>query len=112
MKINIKPLSVNACYRGRRFKNDKYKQYEKDVLAQLPKMSIPDGELEVHIQAGFSNKGSDLDNIAKIFIDILPKDYEFNDNRIYQLHLYKKIVPKGQEYISFDILSCLKSEFD
>ena len=110
MKVNIKPLSVNQCYRGRRFKTKEYNQYEKDVMAQLPTLIIPGGELELHIQAGFSNKGADIDNIAKTFIDILQKAYCFNDNRIYQLHLYKKIVPKGEEYISFDLFSCINDE--
>ena len=110
MKIDIKPLSVNKCYRGRRFKAPEYKRYEKDVLAQLPTLIMPSGNLELHIQAGFSNKGADLDNIAKVFIDILQKAYCFNDNRIYQLHLYKRIVPKGEEFISFDIFECLKND--
>lgn len=110
MKINVKPLSVNQCYRGRRFKTKEYRQYEKDILVQLKPIDVPDGELEVHIQAGFSSKGADLDNIAKIFIDILQKKYNFNDNRIYSIILMKRIVPKGQEYISFDIFECLKGE--
>ncbi|MCK5236103.1 MAG: RusA family crossover junction endodeoxyribonuclease [Deltaproteobacteria bacterium] len=112
MKINIKPLSVNACYRGRRFKTPAYKQYEKDVLIQLKAMSVPEGELELHIQAGFSNKGADLDNIAKVFIDILQVKYNFNDSRIYHISLYKRIVPKGDEYISFDLFECLKGVSD
>lgn len=110
MKVNIKPLSINAAFKGRRFKTDKYKKYEKDVLIQLKTMKIPDGELEIHIQVGFSNKAADLDNVAKLFIDILQKKYGFNDSRIYSLNMYKRIVPKGEEFISFDIFECLKKE--
>ena len=110
MKIDVKPLSVNKCYIGRRFKTPEYKQYEKDVLIQLKPMNIPDGNLEIHIQAGFSNKGADLDNIAKVFIDILQTKYGFNDNRLYSINLYKRIVPKGSEYISFDLFECFKDE--
>ena len=74
----------------------------------LKPIDIPDGNLEVHIQAGMSSKQADIDNIAKPFIDILQKKYGFNDSRIYSLHMYKRIVPKGDEYISFDIFECLK----
>lgn len=114
MKIDIKPLSVNQAWQGKRFKTPKYKQYEADVLALLPAFKVPDGELEMHIQVGFSNKQSDLDNVVKPFVDILQKKYGFNDSRIYQLSLYKRIVPKGQEYISFDLFECLKviGEYD
>jgi len=108
MRVDIKPLSVNEAWKGRRFKTDAYKKYEKDVLKQLKPMNIPDGELEIVIQVGFSNKGSDIDNIAKPFIDILQKKYGFNDSRAYALVLLKRIVPKGQEYISFSIFECLK----
>ena len=110
MRIDLKPLSVNQCWQGRRFKTPRYKQYETAVMIMLPPMIIPDGDLELHIQAGFSNKASDLDNVAKPFIDILQKKYGFNDSRVYILNMYKKIVPKGQEYISFSIFECLKSE--
>lgn len=103
MKIDIKPLSVNEAWKGRRFKTDKYKKYESDVLKQLRPLKIPDGNLDIHIYVGFSNKQSDIDNAAKPFIDILQKKYGFNDSRIYQLSMYKQIVPKGQEYIAFDI---------
>jgi Holliday junction resolvase RusA-like endonuclease len=73
-------------------------------------MEIPDGDLEVHIQVGFSNKNADLDNVAKPFLDILQKRYRFNDSRVYVLNMYKKIVPKGEEYIAFSIFECLEGK--
>ena len=112
MKINVKALSVNQCWQGRRFKTNLYKAYELALIVKLPKLEIPDGDLELHIQVGFSNKSSDLDNICKPFLDILQKKYGFNDSRVYSLHMYKRIVPKGDEYISFDIFECLKGEYD
>lgn len=36
-------------------------------------------------------------------LDILQKRYGFNDSRIYLLTVNKKIVPKGQENITFEI---------
>ena len=104
MKIDIKPMTVNQAFTGRRFKTDKYKQYIKDVSRQLRPMEIPAGNLELYMQVGMSNRNFDVDNTAKPFIDILQKHYGFNDNRIYHLVLMKRIVPKGQEFISFEIL--------
>lgn len=103
MLIKIKALSVNACYRGRRFKTPVYKAYEKELLLKLPKMAVPEGELELIIQFGFSSKLSDIDNGVKTFIDVLQKKYDFNDRRIYRLVVNKVIVKKGDEYINFKI---------
>lgn len=102
--IKIKPLSSNKAWQGRRFKTPEYKAYEQHLGYLLPaRYPIPKGDLKIMIEVGFSNKLSDLDNPVKSFLDILQKKYEFNDNRIVEIHLYKKIVKKGEDYISFDI---------
>lgn len=103
IKINIKPMSVNKAWQGRRFKTPAYKKYERDVLMMLPKITIPSGKLIVTYEFGFSNKLADIDNPNKQLGDILAKKYGFNDRDIYEMHTYKKIVPIGQEYISFRI---------
>ena len=93
MRVDIKPLSINKCFQGRRFKTPDYKKYEVDVIKQLIHFDIPiDILIDLEITVGFSNKGSDIDNIAKPFIDILQKFYGFNDSRIYKLTLNKTIV--------------------
>ena len=103
MKINIKPLSINQCFQGRRFKTPKYKQYEKELMLLLPMLSVPDGLLEVVITFGLSSKLNDIDNGLKPFIDILQKKYLFNDRDIYKLIVEKKIVSKGEEFIECEI---------
>lgn len=108
MKIDVKPLTINQAYRGKRYKSDLYKAYITACMIRLRPLEIPEGELELHLQIGVSNRGFDIDNCAKPFIDILQKKYGFNDNRIYHLSIYKRIVPKGKEFISFDIFECLK----
>ncbi len=104
IKINIKPLSVNACWQGRRYKNALYKIYEKQVLSMLPytidKITPP---LCVYYEFGFSNMNSDLDNSIKPFQDLLQKKYNFNDREIYKILAIKNIVKKGDEYIKFSI---------
>ena len=104
MRINTKPLSVNDAFKGRRFKSDKYKSYERVALLSLPPLNVPKNiKLELIIHVGFSSKGSDLDNVSKPFLDILSKKYRFNDNQIYKLIMTKEIVKKGDEFIEFNI---------
>jgi len=45
----------------------------------------------------------DWDNGIKPFVDILQKKYGFNDNKIFKGVVEKKIVGKGEEFISFDL---------
>lgn len=125
MLINIKPLSVNEAWQGRRYKTDAYKQYERDILLLLPKKlkheervfdakigmysteineyEIPSGSLKITYEFGVSNKLCDWDNPVKPLQDIICKKYNINDNRIYQAIVTKVIVPKGHEFIEFNI---------
>ena len=102
MKLKIKPLSINEAFKGRRFKTQDCKIYEKEIWYLLPKLKVPKGKLKLEITAGFSNKNADIDNIAKIFIDCLQKKYSFNDKEIYELNLKKEITKKGKEFIKFN----------
>ena len=103
MIIHIKPLSVNECYRGRRFKTDKYKAYERELMYKLKPIKMPVGKLSVSIIFGFSSKLSDIDNGVKNFVDVLQKFHKFNDRDIYEMTLKKVDVPKGKEFIEYDI---------
>ena len=103
-EIEIKPLSVNDAWKGRRFRSDKYKAYQIELSLKLPnKIEIPEGKLKISIEWGLSSAGGDTDNPIKPFIDILSTKYGFNDNRVYQYDIKKTIVKKGKEYIYFKI---------
>lgn len=53
------------------------------------------------VVAGLSTRGADLDNIIKPLLDTYQSIYtDFNDNKVYGIHLVKDIVPKGEEYLS------------
>jgi len=103
MKIDLKPLSVNAAWQGRRFKTNEYKQFERALLLLLPKMKIPEAPYEVFYEFGFSSPLSDLANPEKLVTDIICKKYSINDKDIFLMHLKKHIVPKGKEFIQFEI---------
>lgn len=108
MKINIKPMSVNKAWQGKRFKTPAYKQYEKEVLLLLRPVAIPKGDIELNLIFGFSSKLADFDNPIKPFVDCLQKKYGFNDRAIKRATIDVVHVEKGCEFIDFKIkeLSC------
>lgn len=107
MKIKIRPLSVNKCWVGRRFKTEDYKNYEQELLLKLPKLKIGNGKLELSLTFGFSNKGQDIDSSLKPTIDILQKKWNFNDKNIYHLTVKKEITKKGEEFVEIDMRELL-----
>ena len=105
MRISIKPLSVNKAWRGRRFKTDEYKRYERDVLLLLRPMAVPPGDLFLKLVFGFSSKLSDFDNPVKPFVDCLQKKYKFNDRLIKKAHIDIEAVAKGGDFIDFQLVA-------
>lgn len=102
IKINVKPLSVNQVWQGKRFKTPKYKAYIHEVLLKLPIIKIPKNKpLRVIYEFGVSNMGSDVDNLVKPFQDQLQEKYDFNDSKIIEFIASKEKVKKGDEFIRF-----------
>lgn len=101
--LPVKPMSVNEAWTGRRFKTDAYKSYEREVLWQLPALSIPEGRLAILYEFGLSNSSADADNPVKPLQDILQKRYGFNDSRVFEITIRKTIVPRGSEFLRFTI---------
>ena len=106
-KLNIKPLSVNQAWQGRRFKTPKYNKYINDVCMLLPRSKMPNGKMSLEIVFGLSSRAADIDNPLKCFIDCLQKKYEFDDKMIYRLVVEKELVKKGDEYILFKLTDYL-----
>jgi hypothetical protein len=103
--INIKPMSVNGAWAGKRFKTPQYKKYTEAVSLLLPNdLVVPEGLLRVYYEFGMSTN-SDFDNPVKLITDILQKKYGFNDRNIMDATIKKVIVKKGQEFIKFRIES-------
>lgn len=107
-RLPIKPLSVNDAWKGRRYKTDKYRAYEMELLYRLPKIVLPPPPYEVTYRFGFSSASSDNDNPVKLFQDILSKKYKFNDNLIKRTIIESDYVKKGQEFVEFSIKTLTK----
>lgn len=101
MKIQIKPLSINEAFQGRRFKTPKYKAFENHLLLLLKPMEVPKGRLKLTVTFGLSSKNADWDNCVKTFQDCLQLKYNFNDREIYEANVKKVDVKKGDEFIEF-----------
>lgn len=106
IKIPIKPLSVNQCWKGQRFKTKAYSLYERNLTLILPKtILIPEPPFVLTLEFGFSSSASDWDNPIKPFQDILSKKYKFNDKLIKKGIVSVENVKKGQEYVKFKLES-------
>jgi Holliday junction resolvase RusA-like endonuclease len=84
-EIEIKPLSVNQVWQGRRYKTEEYDEYIKDCLRLLPKRPIIKGFISVNLSFYLKNANRcDLDNLIKPLLDILKKRGYFQDDRYIQ----------------------------
>lgn len=107
--VQIKPLSVNDAWQGKRYKTNQYDNYIFSMLHYLPTIDIPKGKLQLYVKFGFSSISSDIDNPLKPFIDCLQKKYRFNDKNIHKLIVERDYVKKDHEYIQFEITEYLKN---
>ena len=94
-KHNVKPLSANKMYwRGKRRKTTEYLHYQNEIRDELMGVEWPFGtdKVKFNICVGFSNRGADLDNAIKPFMDTYQSVFEdFNDNKVYILHMDKDL---------------------
>ena len=104
-KINIKPLSINEAFKGRRFKTDKYQDFETACLLMLKAEAPPKPPYKINLVFGIANVLSDFDNPVKPFVDILQKKYRFNDREIMSATIEKVKTKKGEEFIQFELIS-------
>lgn len=104
IKIDVKPLSVNQCYTGRRFSTEKHKSFKRMVNNALPdNIEIFDKtNMKLRIEFGYSSKLSDLSNGIKVFEDALVQKYKVDDRNTFEMNIKKVIVKKGFEYIKFE----------
>lgn len=101
-RLDIKPISVNRLYKGRRFKTDEYKSYQAQWL-QIKKEVIEAERIDLYIAFYVSDIRSDLDNCLKAAIDMMQKRHGFNDMQIARIGADKVIVEKGKEGIFYHL---------
>ncbi|MBU1067722.1 RusA family crossover junction endodeoxyribonuclease [Patescibacteria group bacterium] len=103
IRLNIKPLSVNACWQGRRFKTKEYKQYEEILSYIMPQKKKYKGFINIHYKFYLITWGRrDVDNMIKPLQDILVKNGIIEDDRKIISFTAEKIKSK-QDFIEIKI---------
>ena len=62
-KVNIKPLSTNKAWKGRRFKSPNYKAFESELIYKLPNIDLPKPPFELTLDFGFSKPSKNDDRL-------------------------------------------------
>jgi len=94
--IPLKPLSVNDCWQGRRFKTPAYKQYEQDCMWFIKGRKIT-GEVEVRVKLFVSNYRRDIDNPIKPLLDIIVKAGLIDDDSKVKKLVVEKFKSKDEK---------------
>lgn len=102
------PLSVNAAWKGRRYKTDAYIWYEREIhkLVKLCPPTEPiDGLIEVWYTFHLKNhKKTDYDNLLKPLQDVLQKCGVIVEDRfIYDAHVKKRPETENGDLIIVEI---------
>lgn len=114
--IDIKPLSANKIWQGRRYKTYEYQKYEKKFLSLLPEKEQIDGKVGINLTFFLHYpQRCDIDNFFKAVLDILQKrKYIKDDRNIYYLEGHKiktsKDVPEKIKIIIFEFVEPKKDE--
>lgn len=107
-KLNIKPLSVNGAWQGRRFKSPAYVDFEIEMgllLKQFKKFKIALDNTELEIKYTFYLKNyalTDVGNLEKQLTDILVKNEFIKDDRYIKRIILQKERSK-ENYIEIEI---------
>lgn len=98
--INVKPISVNSCWQGRRFATKEFKAWQAEVIRQMYELAISSknknlpvkwGKIHLHLDILLKHPlQSDVDNYEKPIIDCLVKSGWIEDDR----YIFKITVEK------------------
>ena len=101
--IHVKPISINECFQGRRFKTKKYDVFIKEMLYSMPKQITFSGNIDLKIVLYLKSiLRSDIDNFIKPIIDCLVKKGWIEDDRFIQ-HLEVVKVKNKIEQIEIEL---------
>jgi Holliday junction resolvase RusA-like endonuclease len=96
-KLNVKPLSINKAFQGRRFKTPEYKNYEEECLLLINSLKKSFKEKKISglivITYDFYLKNfnlSDVGNMEKLLSDIVVKAGLIDDDRFVKRFILEK----------------------
>ena len=101
--IVIKPISVNACWQGRRFKTEAYRSWRDEACLCLKRHDCAQkGNIQLHIRFYLKRSNSDIDNCVKPFLDALTEAGIIEDDR-YITKLIVEKIKSDEEKIEYEI---------
>lgn len=104
VEVQIKPISVNEAFQGKRYKTKDCKHWERCFQYMLPKKERVKGMVRVHYRFFLRNHAQmDYDNLLKIMQDSLVKAGYIDDDRKIYHALIEKIPTKGADRIEIEI---------
>ena len=111
-KVDMKPISVNKAWKGRRYKTDEYKVWRQEALYRIKLMKLEkiEGWVEVHINSYLKNfKITDEANLLKAIFDALVDAEVIEDDRFIKRHTSEKH-ESDEDYFTFEVVPCLCKE--
>lgn len=110
------PLSTNKMS-GRRktYETKEYLEY-RDVIARVAGGSYGISKKDLfnlEVEVAYSNKRADADNCLKPLLDSITAcvDDDFDDSQVYDIHVRKRLVKKGQEHLNVLLTSLPIDEY-
>ena len=114
LRLQIKPLSTNRIYVGRKVKSSQARQFERDIAlllaAYAKETELPDGDLAIHFRFG-TTRQKDLSNNVKLLEDQIAKHYGIDDRRFAGHTAVRIPVPRGEEFVIFQIVPFRNADF-
>jgi len=104
-KFDFKPLSANKMfYKGKQLTKE-YRDWRELIYEDIADRSKwpfkEDDRLFFDVYIGLSSKLADVDNCIKPLLDTFQYMFEFNDKYVFEVHIEKELIKKGEEY--FDV---------
>lgn len=98
MKVEIKPISINSCWQGRRFKTKEYAEWRKESMYLIKKLkpetvdAVCTVQLTFHCSKNF--KRVDIDNMIKPALDSIVDSGAIKDDRFIEKLVVDKVKDK------------------
>lgn len=102
--VQTRPFSTNKMSGARKtYETKEYLEFRDLIARKAGGIYGIDRKMRFRlvVQAAFSNKKGDLDNVFKPLLDsmVASMDPDFDDSQVYEIQARKKLVKKGQEYL-------------
>lgn len=103
--LNMKPISVNICWQGRRFKTKQYKEWRENFIKQAPNVEKVPGWVGLKLNFYIKNFiMSDVMNFLKATCDALTDIDAYKDDRYIKWERSEKFKVDTEEEQRIDIV--------